>query len=186
MQIHQIFVRGANQSVLAQAFDGFVKSSTFLEESLANFWLGKDDDAQEFLAAGNERAAIVPAPDIGRPSGDGRRLLIGRVIFLMGEIFDHLHDDTLRTEELDRIPRHAVRQEDFGVQRFDDGQRLRHRFDKQVDGQVVDNDAERVAAQPVDEIGRFAVLFVLGQHQNFLHQSTTAKENKTKTIENVN
>ena len=109
VQIHQIFVGRANQSVLAQPFDGFVKCSAFLEQSFANFRLGKDNDTQEFLAARDERAAKIPAPDIGRPSRDGSRLLLRRLIFLVGEIFDHLHDDTLRAEELDRISRHAVR-----------------------------------------------------------------------------
>ena len=68
----------------------------------------------------------------------------------------------------------------LGVEGFDDGQRLRHRVDEDVDGQVVDDDAEGVAAEPVDEVGRLAVLRVLVQQQNFLPKTTQSQHRKSR------
>ena len=152
--------------MITESFDGLIESFAAVDEIFADLGIGEDDDAEEFLAAGNERSAVIHAPAVG---GGGRRRR-RRTGVLVGEVFDHLQDDAVGSQELQRTAAVARnrRQEHFGVERFDDGQRLGHRFDEQVDGQVVDDDAERVPAQTVDEVGRFAVLPVLRQHQNFL------------------
>ena len=108
------------------------------------------------------------------------------MIFLVSEIFDHLLDDVLRTKELDRVASHSIRQKYFSVQRLDDGQRLRHGLDELIDGQVVDDDTERVAAQPIDEIGRFAVLGVLVEQQDFLQSPQSVEvRRRPKQMTNI-
>lgn len=132
-----------------------------MHQVLADLGLGEDDHSEQLLATGYERSAVIHPPDVGRRIPTG--------ILLSGKVSDHLEDDAVGAQELQR----RRRQKHFGVEGFDDGQRLGHGLHQGVHWKVVDDHPERVAAQTVDEAGRFAVLPVLRQHQNFLSSTTS-------------
>ena len=137
-------------AALTKSFDGFIERFAALYEIFTNFGLGENDDSEQLLAAGYEGSAVIHPPDVG-----GRISSAG--ILLGGEVAHHLQDDVVGAQELQR----RRRQKDFGVERLDDGQRLGHGLHQSVHRQVIDDDPEGVAAQTVDEAGRFAILPVL-------------------------
>lgn len=78
----------------------------------------------------------------------------------------YLQKDVLRFEKLDTVE--VTGQEDLPVQGFQDVKTVGDLVDEQIDGELVDDDLERVVRQTVDEVGNFPILQVLVQEEDSL------------------